>query len=198
MEEPHRMTGGRWWVMGGAMCAVMILAVGCTPTRTPRPPEIPAGNPYEILPGDQLEIIVWKEPQLSGPTQVRPDGKITLALLGDVQAAGLTPEQLSENIRQQLVRYIDSPNVVVRLNTSSRRFFISGMVRAPGTYELRPNQTLLQAIAVAGGFTDFADRNDIRIIRASVPAPLRPNYDAIVAGEEPDVALRADDTIVVP
>jgi len=198
MEQPRRSAGRRWRVMGGAMCTIVLLGFGCTTTRAPRAPEIPANNPYEILPGDQLELIVWKEPQLSGPTQVRPDGKITVPLLGDVQAAGLTPEQLSENIRQQLVRYIDSPNVVVRLNTSSRRFFISGMVRAPGTYELRPNQTLLQAIAVAGGFTDFADRNDIRVIRAGVPAPLRPNYDAIVTGEEPDLPLRADDTIVVP
>lgn len=184
--------------MGGAMGAILALGIGCAASRAPRPPEAPAGNPYEILPGDQLELIVWREQQLSGPVQVRPDGKITVALLGDVQAAGLTPEQLSETIRQGLVKYIDSPNVVVRLNTSSRRFFVSGNVRAPGTYDLRPNQTLVQAIAVAGGFSDFADRNDIRVVRAGAAAPLDVNYDAIVSGREPDLVLQPDDTVVVP
>ena len=198
MQQPRRKFPSRWRGVGGAICALLMFGAACSPSRVPRAPDPPVNNPYEILPGDQIEIIVWKEQQLSGPAQVRPDGKITVPLLGDVQAAGLTPEQLSENIRQGLVKYIDSPNVVVRLNTSSRRFFISGMVKAPGTYELRPNQTLLQAIAVAGGFTDFADRKDIRIIRAGVPAPLHLNYNAIVAGEEPDLPLRADDTIVVP
>lgn len=198
MEQPRRRRRRRWTVMGGAMCALALLGVGCATSQAPRLPDIPATNPYEILPGDQLEIIVWKEPQLSGPVQVRPDGKITLALLGDVKAAGLTPEQLSETLRQGLVKYIDSPNVVVRLNASSRRFFITGNVRAPGTYELRPNQTLVQAIAVAGGFGDFADRDDIRVIRSGVPAPLLINYDAIVSGREPDLRLQPDDTIVVP
>lgn len=198
MSEPRRVGIPRWTVMGGAMFALLAAASACSPTRPPRPPDVPATDPYQILPGDTLDLVVWREQQLSGPVQVRPDGKITVALLGDVTAAGLTPEQLSESIRQGLVKYIDSPNVVVRLSTSSRRFFISGQVRAPGTYELRPNQTFVQAVAVAGGFADFADRDDARIIRAGVPAPLRPDYDAIVSGTEPDILLQPNDTIVVP
>lgn len=192
--SPHR----RRRVLGAAIGAGLLAVAGCTAPRMPRPPDLPAADPYQILPGDLLELIVWKEPQLSGPVQVRPDGMITVALLGDVRAAGLTPEQLAETLRQGLVRYIDAPNVVVRLNTSSRRFFISGNVRAPGTYELRPNQTLVQAIAVAGGFGDFADRDDVRVIRPGAAAPIRIDYDAIVTGRDPDLRLQPDDTIIVP
>lgn len=185
--------------MGGAMCIVALTLIGCS-GRKPEPiPAIPAPDPYLITPGDTLDIVVWREQQLSGPVQVRSDGMITIALLGDVQAAGLTPEQLGDNLRQGLIRYIDSPNVVVRLATSSRRYFVIGNVSTPGMFELRPNQTFLQAIAVSGGFTPFASRGNVRIIRpGSSTGPIEPEYNAIINGQAPDVVLQNNDTIVVP
>jgi polysaccharide export outer membrane protein len=107
------------------------------------------------------------------------------------------PEKLAGDIRQALAKYVDSPNVSVRVTAMGRHFFIIGNVRAPGTYELRPEQTFLQALAVAGGFTEFASQGKVRIIRQGKP-PLEPDYKAIVSGEAPDVRLEPNDTIVVP
>jgi len=195
------------WQMGGAMCAVL-LAAGCA-TRPPAlPPDVPpmpadqaaSSAPYQIGPGDTLEVLVWREEQLSGPVQVRPDGVATVALVGDVRAAGQTPEALAADIRTGLARFVDDPHVVVRVVVAgSRRFYIVGQVRAPGMYEMRANQTYLQALAVAGGFTEFADRDDVRIIRRSgAGATIEPDYDAIVGGEAPDPPIEPGDTIVVP
>jgi polysaccharide export outer membrane protein len=155
---------------------------------------------YVIGAGDTLDIIVWGEDKVSGRVEVRPDGMITVPLIGDIAAAGLTPEQLAESLRQGLTRYIDSPNVVVRVGImGSRRFFVIGNVRTPGMFDMRPEQTFLQAIAVAGGFTDFANRNGVRIVRKGGGGPpVEPNYDAITRGEVPDVRIEPNDTIIVP
>lgn len=181
--------------MGGAMCALTLL-LGCA-AKAPIPVESAPSGPYQIGTGDTLEIIVWHETQLSGPAQVRPDGMITVPLIGDIAAAGSTPEKLADDIRQGLVRYVDSPNVSVKVVAMGRRFFIIGNVRAPGSYELRPQQTFLQALAVAGGFTEFASRGSVRVIRQGKP-PLEPDYKAIVGGTMPDIPLEPNDTIVVP
>ncbi len=184
--------------MGGAICAALLFAAGCTPAR-PVAPAVSAEAPkaYRIAPGDTLEIIVWREDKLSGPVQVRPDGMITVPLAGDLKAAGLTPEELAQATRDGLSRYVDDPNVVVRVAMGSRRFFVVGNVRAPGMYELRPEQTFLQGLAVAGGFTEFAARGRVRIVRVGAP-PVEPDYDAIVKGAAQDVSLEPNDTIVVP
>ena len=196
------------WQMGGAMCAALLLAGGCAKTPAALPPVDPttqadpaaSSAPYQIGPGDTLEVLVWREEQLSGPVQVRSDGMATIALVGDVRAAGQTPEALAADIRTGLARFVDEPHVVVRVAAPlSRRFYIVGQVRGPGMYELRANQTYLQALAVAGGFTDFADRDDVRIIRRSgAGATIEPDYDAIVEGEAPDPLIEPGDTIVVP
>jgi len=224
MEKPRR-TGSRWRGTGGAICAALLILVGCA-TKHPTAPEypvqppadtalpadvrVPAGAPspvaaaapapYQIGANDTLEIIVWREDKISGPVQVRPDGMITVALIGDVPAAGMTPEALSEHIRAGLSRFIDSPNVVVRVvATGSRRYFIVGNVKTPGAYDLRANQTFLQALSVAGGFTDFASRGSVRIIRQNGgPLPDRIDYNAVVSGDAPDIRLEPNDTIVVP
>jgi polysaccharide export outer membrane protein len=200
MEEPRRTCGSRRRRMGGAISALVLALAGCTAQRPAALPEPPPAAPYSIGAGDTLDIIVWREDKISSQVQVRPDGMITVALVGDVRAAGLTPEALAENIRSGLSRFIDSPNVVVRVAaTGSRRYFIVGNVRAPGTYDLRPDQTFLQALAVAGGFTDFADKSGVRIIRQSGGAPPpQPNYNAVIRGEAPDIRLEPNDTIVVP
>jgi polysaccharide biosynthesis/export protein len=202
MKEPRRREGSRRRRMGGAMCAMAVVASGCFASR--RDPgleqrEAAAPAHYEIGADDTLDIVVWREEKVSGPVQVRPDGMITIPLLGDVLAAGQTPEQLAENLRQGLARYIDSPNVVVRVVTmGSRRFFVIGNVPKPGMYDMRPNQTFLQAVAMAGGFTDFAKRGSVRIVRNGGGAPVEPDYDAISRGEAPDILLEPNDTIIVP
>jgi len=198
MWDIGRKQGSLGRLMGGAMCAALLLAA-CS-SRKPMPPQdLAAPDSYRITAGDTVEVIVWNEPQVSGPVQVRADGMITLPLLGDVQAAGTSPEELGETIRQGLTRFIDGPNVVVRLSASSQRYFMIGNVASPGMYELRPNLTLLQAVAIAKGLGPFADSGAIRIIRPASPnSPLEPDYDAIIKGKQPDVLLRNNDTIVVP
>lgn len=202
MEKPRR-SGSRRRRLGGAICAMATLVGGCashpiSPELTNRDPATPIQ--YMIGAGDTLDIIVWREDKISGPVQVRPDGVITVSLLGDVAAAGLTPEQLAESLRQGLARYIDRPNVVVRVAVmGSRRFFVIGKVAKPGMYDMGPEQTFLQAIATAGGFTDFANRSGVRIVRrGGGGTPVEPDYEAITRGEVPDVRIEPNDTIIVP
>jgi polysaccharide export outer membrane protein len=205
MKEPCR-NRSRQWGMGGAIYAVLLVLGGCAiqeakvPAPSPAPGVSAAATPYEIGAGDTLEVIVWNEEKLSGPVQVRPDGMITVALIGDVAAAGTAPEKLAESIRAGLSRFVDDPNVVVRVAaTGSRRYFIVGNVKTPGAYDLRAGQTFLQALSVAGGFTDFAKRSAVHVIRQNgTAAPVLVDYDAVVRGDAPDVRLEASDTIVVP
>jgi polysaccharide export outer membrane protein len=156
-----------------------------------------APKAYRIALGDTLDVIVWREDKISGPVQVRPDGMITVPLAGELKAAGLTPEELAKAVREALARFIDDPNVVVRVAAMGNRRFFVGNVRTPGMYELRPDQTFLQALAIAGGFTEFAARTHVRIVRIGAP-PLEPDYDAIVKGKAQDLPLEPNDTIVVP
>jgi polysaccharide export outer membrane protein len=184
--------------MGGAISALVLMIAGCAASR-PAPLQTPAAtSPYRIAAGDTLDVIVWREEQVSSKVDVRPDGMITVPLVGDVRAAGLTPEELASQIQGVLTRFIDSPNVVVRVSAmGSRRFFVIGNVKTPGMYDLRPGQTLIQALAVAGGFTQFADSGHVKIIRAGAN-PMEYDYNAIVRGSTPDVFVERDDTIVVP
>ncbi len=198
MREPLRSNSTWWRRMGGAICAALL--AGCVPSRPAPLPPPPSSAAYLIGPGDTLNVVVWREDKVSGPVQVRPDGMISVPLIGDLPAEGLTPEALAENIRTKLSHFIDNPNVVVQVAaTGSRRFFVVGNVRSPGAYDLQANQTLLQALAVAGGFTDFANRGSIRILRTFPrPETVQPDYNAIIRGGAPDVRLQPKDTIVVP
>ena len=184
--------------MGGAVCSLLLIGAGCATPKPIAPPEAPVPSPYQIAAGDTLEIMVWREEQVSGKVDVRPDGMITLPLAGDVHAAALTPEELGKTLHDRLSQFIDNPNVVVRVLTmGSRRYFVVGSVRSPGMFDLRADLTFLQAMAVSGGFTDFADRGKVRIIRVSAP-PVMADYDAIVKGTAPDILLEPNNTIVVP
>ena len=184
--------------MGGAICILLLMLAGCATPKPTVPPEVPEPRPYRIAAGDTLEILVWREDQVSGRVDVRPDGIITVPLAGEVRAAGSTPEELARALHDALAQFIDNPNVVVRVAVmGSRRYFVVGNVRSPGMFDLRADLTFLQAMAVAGGFTDFAARGQVRIIRVDAPA-LTPDYEAIVRGDAPDVRLEANDTIVVP
>ena len=159
---------------------------------------------YVIGENDVLDIDVWKEKEISRTIPVRPDGKISLPLIGEIQASGLTPLQLQTNVTQQLKAYIDNPEVtVIVADPRSHQFNIVGQVTRPGTYPLSESMTVLDAIAQAGGFRDFAKETKIYVLRP-VPGGIRVripfNYKKVIRGSDPqaNIALRPGDTIVVP
>ena len=158
---------------------------------------------YKIGPQDVLRIDVWKEAEVSRAVPVRPDGKISLPLLNDVQAAGLTPMQLSVVIADGLKKYMNDPQVTVSVSEiNSRRIYVAGEVTRAGAFPLLPNMTVLQALSSAGGFTQFARLKNIYVLRIEdgkqVKLPF--NYKDAVNGKKPEqnVLLRPGDVIVVP
>lgn len=159
---------------------------------------------YVIGEADVLDIDVWKEKEISRTIPVRPDGKISLPLIGEIQASGLTPLQLQDNITQDLKSYIDNPEVTVIVdNPISHQFNIVGQVARPGAYPLTESMTVLDAIAEAGGFKDFAKQTKIYVLRPS-PGGIRVripfNYKKVIRGAnlQENVPLKPGDTIVVP
>jgi polysaccharide biosynthesis/export protein len=161
-----------------------------------------AGPDYVIGADDNLHISVWKEADLTTSLPVRPDGKISLPLLNDVQAAGLTPMQLAESITEKLKKYIADPRVTVVVTAmNSRRIYVLGEVLHTGAVPLLPNMTVLQALATAG-FTQFANLKGIYVLRTEngkqVKLPF--NYKQVVKGADPreNIALKPGDTVVVP
>ncbi len=159
---------------------------------------------YVIGENDMLGIDVWKEKEISREIPVRPDGKISLPLIGEIQAAGLTPLQLQDNITQDLKAYIDNPEVTVIVDDPrSHQFNIVGQVVRPGTYPLSESMTVLDAIAEAGGFRDFAKETKVYVLRPS-PGGVRVripfNYKKVIRGADlqQNVSLKPGDTIVVP
>jgi polysaccharide export outer membrane protein len=138
----------------------------------PAPEATAAPDPnldYQIGPGDVLQIFVWREPELTREVKVRPDGKLTVPLIGDVMAAGATPKTLSEQLAGQLSKYLAAPQVSVGVSQASRlRFFVVGKVAKPGEYPLTGATTVLQALAVAGGLTEYAKSEAIVIVRQQV------------------------------
>ena len=158
---------------------------------------------YRIGPQDVLKIDVWKEDQLTRTVPVRPDGKITLPLLNDVQAAGLTAMELAGIIRDGLSKYINGPQVTVSVaEINSRRIYVTGEVVRAGAYPLLPNMTVLQALSISGGFTQFARIKSIYVLRMENGKQLKHpfNYKDAISGKKPDlnILLRPGDVIVVP
>jgi len=158
---------------------------------------------YLIGAGDVLEIVVWREPDISRTVTVRPDGKISLPLIDDAQAAGGTLLELKDSITKALAKFIDEPSVYVMLQENrSKRFHIVGMVARPGQYILERKTTVLQAIAMAGGFTEWAKKNDIVIVRRWPEGQglLKFDYNDVVSGKrlEQNVFLYPEDVIIVP
>jgi polysaccharide export outer membrane protein len=156
---------------------------------------------YIIGPDDNLQITVWKEPTLSGTIPVRPDGMISLVLVGDLPAAGQTPMALGADISQRLKKYIQDPVVtVVVLGVNSQRIFLVGEVMHVGPLMLTPGMTALQAIVSGGGLSPFASTKHIYILRntAGKQEKLPFNYKQALKGENQGVSLLPGDTIVVP
>jgi polysaccharide export outer membrane protein len=159
---------------------------------------------YRIGSGDVLEIITWKEPDFSREeVLVRIDGKITFPLLGDIQASDRTPLQIKKDIEKGLKDFVDSPIVTVTVrNPGSQKFYILGEVQKTGEYVIIKNLTVLQAFALAGGFTDWASKKEIILFRKEDGKDkiIRINYKNIVQGRDfrQNIQLRADDIIIVP
>ncbi len=157
---------------------------------------------YVIGPQDELDVSVWKEPDLSRKVPVRPDGKISLPLLNDVQAAGLTPTQLADSITEMLRKYVTQPQVTVIVTAmNSQRVFVLGEVNRPGAIHLLSDMTIIQAIASAGSFTQFANEKKIYVLRNEGGKQNRYpfNYKAAVRGDTTqNIILKPGDTIVVP
>ena len=164
----------------------------------------PTGGNYLIGAGDTLEIVTWNETELSREEiLVRIDGFISFPLLNDVQAAGLTPVQLTESIQNGLKDYVSNPVVTVTVRSpASKRFYILGEVANTGEYPLVKNLTVLQAFAIAGGFTEWASKKEIILMRQENGEEkiYRVNYRDIVKGKDvaQNIKVQADDTIVVP
>jgi polysaccharide biosynthesis/export protein len=171
---------------------------------------VPAGHPAEgfvLGPEDVIEVVVWKTPDLSRQVVIRPDGKISLALIGDVVASGLTADQLAEKIAQKYKTFKENPSVSVNvIEVNSYYIFMVGEVVKPGKLQLKSYTTILQAMAMTEGFTQFASRNDILVVRTiqdedgrpkEIRIPLR--YSDLISedGGIYNLTLQSGDTVVV-
>jgi polysaccharide export outer membrane protein len=158
---------------------------------------------YVIQPNDTLEIFVWKEADLTRKVLVRPDGRISFPLVQDLQAAGVTPEQLKNRIESKLKEYLTSPNVTVIVeNIQSYKVFVVGKVQKPGSILAEKPITVLQALSLAGGFQDYAKQADITVLRNSGGQDfvLQFDYRNVTRGRKPEenILLRSGDVVVVP
>jgi polysaccharide biosynthesis/export protein len=172
-------------------------------SSTPTTQTVENDSEYKIGPQDVLRIDVWKEPEISRTVPVRPDGKISLPLLNDVQAAGLTPVELTGIITEGLKKYINNPQVTVAITEiNSRRIYVTGEVMRAGAFPLLPNMTVLQALSSSGGFTQFAKLKSIYVLRMEEGKQAKHpfNYKDVVSGKKPEqnIPLQPGDVIVVP
>jgi len=194
-------------MLPGILVAAMLAQSDSTAKASDKPavetaPASVADSEYVIGADDTLHISVWKEPDLTATLPVRPDGKISLPLLNDVPASGLTPMQLKDSITEKLKKYIADPRVTVVVTAmNSRRIFVTGEVLHTGAMPLLPNMTVLQALATAG-FNQFANLKGIYVLRTEngkqVKMPF--NYKQVVKGENTaeNIFLKPGDTVVVP
>jgi polysaccharide export outer membrane protein len=204
----------------GRLCiAALLLATVCcysqsgkSPAEAAPAPTSPQGAPspaagtnsdsYVIGASDVLTVTVWNQPTLSGTILVRPDGMITVALIGDVQASGMTPLQLANQIASELKKYYTDPNVAVVISQiHSKLVYLLGEVEKKGPVEMTPGMTLLNAIAYAGGLTDYANTKKMYILRGEAgkqqKIPVR-YKDALRGISECNLILEPGDTIIVP
>ena len=158
---------------------------------------------YKIKNGDKLEIITWKEPDFTREVMVRSDGKFTFPLLNDVAAAGLEPKDLKADIEEKLGQFVKGPNVTVIVKSPlDQKFYILGEVQGTGAYDFKPGLTVLQAFAMAGGFTEWSSKKKIILLRreGGQEKIYRINYVDIVKGKDfsQNIEVQPNDTIIVP
>jgi polysaccharide export outer membrane protein len=184
-------------ISAGSVAVALAQEEPARPTVAEAPPP-PAS--YSIGPADVLQISVWKEPELSREATVRLDGVVTIPLLGDTPAAGKTPNELAEDISKKLAKFIEKPRVSVGIaQANSSRIYIIGQMVRSGEFPLSRRMTVLQGLALAGGFKEFAKTENIVIVRQDLTV-VPVNYKRIADGKDmsQNVALTAGDTIVVP
>jgi len=187
---------GRCAIVAWALVALLAVAVA-TPAWAQTLPD------YLLLPGDKLEVSVWKETEMQRIVIVRPDGKFSFPLTGEVKAAGRTVDQVRSEIEGKLARYISEPVVTVSLaEIVGNRVFVIGQVLKPGVFVMNPQVNVLQALALAGGMTPFAKTDDIIVIRgnASAQRTLPFRYGQVSSGRnlEQNILLESGDVVVVP
>jgi polysaccharide export outer membrane protein len=199
-EELSRVEAGGGGSAGSAIPSVPLPAAPANGIAVPE--DLSGGPRYRIGPEDVLRISVWENPELSLDVVVRPDGKISVPLIQDVKAAGLTAGEVAAVIQRNLLAYIKDPAVsVIVLQVNASKFFVIGYVNTPGVFPLRGDVSVLQAISLAGGFTDFASPRKIRLVRnAGHRQEVRVinYYDIIDRGGVGNYLLKPGDTIVVP
>lgn len=174
------------------VCAAALAAAEANPAK------VDPQN-YRIGSEDLLAVHVWKQPELSRRVTVRPDGKISLPLVNDVAAAGLTPNQLAQEVAAALKNFMTQADVAVIVEqVNSKKYYVMGEVARPGPYPLPAPTTVLQALAAAGGFREFANTKKIQVLKRSGRVIV--DYRAVVEGKKPwqNVQLEAGDTVVVP
>lgn len=155
---------------------------------------------YVIGPEDVLHIYVWREESLTKTVPVRIDGKISLPLVDDVQAAGFTPLQLKSRLSEQLKGFVDNPTVTVTvMEANSFKVYVSGEVKTPGIHRIRSEVTLVKLITLVGGFTEWANKRKILIITKENGKEKRitANYNRIIDGDDPDVLIKRGDMVIV-
>jgi polysaccharide export outer membrane protein len=204
----------------GALVTVLAFAAclsvpGSAQAPVPAQPALPPGNATPAIPGaatppdyvigpdDVLVVVVWREKDMSAEVGVRPDGMISLPLLNDVQAAGLTPEQLRQQLTVAAGRFVEDPTVSVVVKAiNSRKVFITGQVAKPGPYPLLGPTTVMQLLSLAGGVLEYADSEEINVLRTEngQPVSFRVNYKELARGKnlKQNIVLKPGDTIVVP
>jgi polysaccharide export outer membrane protein len=188
-------------LLHGATSWAQVAAPAASPAGAAEGVAVP--DDYVIGPEDVLGVLFWREPELSGDVTVRPDGKITLSLIGDVVASGLTPVALRDQLQKAGARFLADANVtVVVRQINSRKVFITGQVTMPGAFPLGAPRNVLQLIALAGGLLEFAEGDKITIIRndRGRTVTLKFNYNDVSKGRklEQNVQLQPGDTVVVP
>jgi len=189
-------------IIVGSFASCSLSSGGTVRTESHARPSVSV-DPYQIGTGDELEVVVWKQPTLSGKVTVSPDGTVTIPLVGHVPAAGRTADQLQAELRDRLGHFVKDPNVMVRVaDEHSMIFYVVGEVHRPGVFTLHSGEVLSQAIAEAGGFSDFADASKIRIVRRSPieVTKVTVDYRRILNGHDldADMQLQRGDTVFVP
>jgi len=170
---------------------------------TPVAAQTTEGTGYVLQPGDVVNVSVWREPDLDRTLLVRPDGGISFPLAGELQAAGNSVAQLSDTLAVKLSQFIPSPVVTVTLQENlGNRIYVTGRVNKPGVYLFNQDVNVLQALAIAGGLTPFAERRNIKILRQEngVERAIPFNYKQVQRGEQlrQNIVLQPGDTVLVP